>query len=424
MQSKNLLNKAFAAQGRAFLLSAAMLGLMLPQAAQAVDPVTGQGNSISFSDVQTSGGMRMIMGAEQSDGWRGAAVFFKRNSSTGGWTQVKKVAEGTPGDFTTFGKSVSMSGDGNWAIVGAPHAADDVGVAYMYEFKSNTWRKAAMLNGKNAVGASQQGESVFIAYDGKTAFVGGKEDKNGVGAVWVYVQADGKWKQQAKLSPSGVVDWTAFGSSVSSSWDGNRVVIGAPGDEAGRGAAWIFERKNGKWSQTGGKIVATGGSGGYQAQGRSVSMTKDGDMFVMGAPDDDGSRGAAIIFVRSKSGEWQQKTRLPAPSANSSQFGSAVAVSARGGAIIVGEPNILNGTSFGQVSSYAGTPSTTYKAQPILKNTPCGYAGESVAISPSADFLFVGGTGTPPGEPTRGGACFYTKENGNWKIKASPVAFK
>lgn len=424
MQSIISPNTVIAARSLALFVATALAGLIASGPVQAAETVTGQGNSISFSDVQTSGGMRMIMGAEQSDGWLGAAVFFKRNQSTGGWTQVKKVAEGTAGQYTTFGKSVSMSGDGNWAIVGAPHAADNVGIAYLYQFSNNTWRKAAALSGRNAVGTSQQGESVFISYDGKTAFVGGKEDNDGVGAVWVYVQTNGKWKQQAKLSPAGATGYISFGSAVSSTWDGNRVVIGGPGDNNGIGASWIFERKDGKWSQAGEKIVATGGTGDYEAQGRSVAMTKDGDLFVTGSPDDATTRGSATIFVRSKSGEWKQKTRLQAPSVNSSLFGRTVAVSARGGMIIVGEPNILNGTSFGQVSSYAGTPDTSYTAQPILSNTPCGYAGESVAISPSADFLFVGGTGTPPGDPVRGGACFYTKESGKWKIKASPVAYK
>lgn len=409
------------------LVAAAMLGLPTSGAAMSAEAVTGQGNSIAFSDVQTVGGMRMIMGAVENQSWDGGAVFFKRNSDTGGWIQVKAIKSSAPGATENFGSSVSMSGDGNIAVVGARNGNSYAGLAYVYNFVDNTWTKGPSLKGKDVIGYPSQGASVFINYDGNTIFVGGPGDNSGKGAVWVYTLNKGEWKQQAKLVPTVTTPGAAtlFGSSISSTWDGNRVVIGAPYDSNRLGAVWIFERKDGKWGPSGSKIVTTGGTGVNMQQGTSVAMAKDGNLFVVGSPGDDASKGSAAIFVRQSSGAWIQKKRLAAPNVErSSLFGSSVAVSARGGLIAVGEPNILINSRYGEISTYSGTPTTDYTAMPIIDNPPCSYVGKSIAVSAGADFMFAGGPGTPPGVPTRGAACFFQKESGKWVLKESPVAYK
>jgi len=48
------------------------------------------------------------------------------------------------------------------------------------------------------------------------------------------------------------------GFSVAISGDGNTAVWGAPGDSQNNGAAWVFTRSNGTWSQQGGKLVGSG----------------------------------------------------------------------------------------------------------------------------------------------------------------------
>ena len=44
--------------------------------------------------------------------------------------------------------------------------------------------------------------------------------------------------------------------------DGNTALIGGPGDNSARvGAAWVFTRSGGVWTQQGAKLVGTGAIG-------------------------------------------------------------------------------------------------------------------------------------------------------------------
>ncbi len=64
-------------------------------------------------------------------------------------------------------------------------------------------------------------------------------------------------QQGPKLVGSGVVGLSQQGSSASVSADGNTAIIGAPEDNSNAGAAWVFTRTNGEWTQQGSKLVGT-----------------------------------------------------------------------------------------------------------------------------------------------------------------------
>jgi hypothetical protein len=67
------------------------------------------------------------------------------------------------------------------------------------------------------------------------------------------------------------------GVSVALSADGNTALVGLSGDNTFIGAAWVFTRTNGVWSQQGNKLVGTGYDGGSGVrQGTSVALSADG----------------------------------------------------------------------------------------------------------------------------------------------------
>lgn len=270
------------------------------------------------------------------------------------------------------GWSVSLSSDGNTAIVGGPTDNSDAGAAWVYmRSAAGTWtQQGPKLVGTGAVGPTKamQGFSVAVSGDGNTAIVGGPTDANAAGAAWVYTRSGGVWAQQGpKLVGSGVdFDHTArFGFSVALSGDGNTAIIGGPGDNnvgaegRGDGAAWVYTRsRGGVWIQQGPKLVGAGAVGPFPisfsgaAQGWSVSLSSDGNTALVGGPADNSGSGAIWAYARS-AGVWsQQGAKLVGMDAagpfetanfpsgfNGAAQGWSVSLSGDGNTAIVGGPS-------------------------------------------------------------------------------------
>jgi len=58
-------------------------------------------------------------------------------------------------------------------------------------------------------------------------------------------------------------------------------MVGGDGDNNFTGAAWVFTRSGGVWSQQGSKLVGTGAVG-PAGQGRSVALSADGNTAIVG----------------------------------------------------------------------------------------------------------------------------------------------
>jgi hypothetical protein len=93
--------------------------------------------------------------------------------------------------FLAQGYSVSLSGDGNIAIVGAPFDDNDLGATWVFTRSGGVWgQQGAKLVGTGVAGLLNQlqGYSVSLSADASTAIVGGPNDDNAAGAAWVFTQ--------------------------------------------------------------------------------------------------------------------------------------------------------------------------------------------------------------------------------------------
>src|SRR5712692_8006538 len=61
------------------------------------------------------------------------------------------------------------------------------------------------LVGTGSIGTPQQGSAVSISGDGNTAIIGGYGDNGNIGAAWVWTRSGGVWTQQSKLIASDAV---------------------------------------------------------------------------------------------------------------------------------------------------------------------------------------------------------------------------
>jgi hypothetical protein len=298
----------------------------------------GQGISVSLS----ADGNTAIVGGPNDNNYVGAAWVYTR--SGGVWTQQgsKLVGTGVVGGASQ-GSSVSISADGNTAIVGGP-GDSSYGAVWVFTRSEGVWtQQGSKLVGTGAAGDAAQGYFVSISGDGNTAIVGGNNDSSGVGASWVFVRNEGVWTQQgSKLvgTDAGVEAWQ--GSSVSISADGNTAIVGGLGDSVFQGvhigAAWVFTRSGNVWTQQGSKLVGTGIAGRMILQGCSVSLSADGNTAIVGGYGDDGYIGATWVFTRS-AGVWtQQGSKLigTGVAGGSAYQGCSVSLSADGNTAIIG----------------------------------------------------------------------------------------
>jgi hypothetical protein len=183
------------------------------------------------------------------------------------------------------GKSISQSLDGNTLIVGGDLDNSGYGAAWIFTRSGTVWtQQGSKLDGTGSVGINVgQGSSVSLSSDGNTAVVGGDLDNGGAGAAWIFTRSGGVWTQQgSKLVGSGAIANAYQGSSVSLSSDGNTVIIGGYYDNNGIGAVWIYTRSGGVWTQQGSKLVGTGAIGNRLFQGQSVSLSFDGNTAIVG----------------------------------------------------------------------------------------------------------------------------------------------
>ena len=359
----------------------------------AVGPTTWQGNSVAIS----ADGNTAIVGGPGDSLDAGAAWVFTRSGQV--WSQQgsKMVGTGAAGTAQQ-GWSVAISGDGNTAIVGGPtddYDADDsafVGAAWVYTRSGGAWtQQGSKLVGTDAVGAAQQGVSVAISADGNTAIVGGEGDISFAGAAWVYTRSGGAWTQQGNK----LVGWDAVGDawqgwSVAISADGNTAIVGGYQDDFNAGAAWVYTRSGGVWTQQGNKLVGTGAIGAAQ-QGYSVAISADGNTGIVGGDAENFNAGAAWVYTRS-AGVWSQQggNLVGTGAAATAQQGWSVAISGDGSAAIVGGPtdNSFAGASW--VFTRSGGV-WTQQGNKLVGSGGAGAQGTSVAISADGNTAIVGG---------------------------------
>jgi IPT/TIG domain/FG-GAP repeat len=251
--------------------------------------------------------------------------------------------------------------------------------------------------------------------------------------------ADGSAGEPIEASPelafnTGEDRGGKFGSSVAVSSDGRTALVGAPTENAGAGAAWVFTRvpsKNPKYtewdkgseltmppeaSQAGdcGDETPEEEGGAGQAEGAatcrfgiSVALSSAGDIAVVGAPHANQNGGAVWIFTRSGT-SWTRAAELPAPEAEAKdRFGRSVAISADGSTVLIGAP-MWRGRAW--VFTHSGSG---WSPAELAGNGGEGEGafGHSVALSADGETALIGAPGYL-GDP--GAAWVFHRSASGW----------
>jgi hypothetical protein len=306
------------------------------------DGEAGFGTSVALS----ADGDTALIGGPGDNFTKGAAWVFTRSGST--WTQQgEKLTGGGETGSAWFGYTVALSADGKTALIGGWLDSNWTGAAWVFTRQGSTWtQQGGKLTGSEEIGEGMFGTNVALSADGDTALIGGwnddsvaagNKDYSGKGAAWVFTRTGGVWSQQGpKLTGGGETGGGKFGTIVALSADGDTALIGGWNDDSSKGAAWVFTRSGSTWAQQGGKLIGAGETGAGRF-GVSVALSADGDTALIGGLDDNGTMGAAWVFMRSASTWTQQGGKLTAEDeAGEGEFGTNVALSADGDTALIG----------------------------------------------------------------------------------------
>ncbi|MCA8943666.1 MAG: hypothetical protein KDB80_13970, partial [Planctomycetes bacterium] len=236
--------------------------------------------------------------------------------------QLAYLKASNAGNADMFGQAVAVFGD---TVVVTAHFEDSnatgvngdeannsagkSGAAYVFVQSAGAWSQQAYLKASNAETNDQFGWSVAISgdtivvgaiqEDSSATTVDGDESDNSAalsGAAYVFVRTAGSWSQEAYLKANNAEASDQFGWSVGI--HGDEIVVGAPGEDgsglgtigdpsdngaSASGAAYVFHRSSGSWSQIG--YLKASNTGASDAFGEAVAITNP--YIVVGAKNED-----------------------------------------------------------------------------------------------------------------------------------------
>ncbi|MCP5023122.1 MAG: hypothetical protein GY930_15290 [bacterium] len=312
----------------------------------------------------------------------GAVYIFERNG--GAWSQQAYLKASNTDSDDWFGESLAFSGE--LLVVGAPredsnatgvdgdqsdNSAADSGAVFLFERSGGVWSQQAYLKASNTdpndrfgTSAAASGESVIVGAhweESDATGVDGDQSSNSAirsGAAYVFERSGGAWSQQAYLKASNTDPNDQFGWSVAIS--GELVVVGASFEDSdatgvngnqssnaaqSAGAAYVFERNGGIWTQQAYLKASNAEQGDYFGTSAAIQ----GELVVLGATFENSDAmgvngdqsnnlasiaGAIYLFERG-GGVWTQQAYLKASNAGQGDLlGRAVSLS--GDLLVVG----------------------------------------------------------------------------------------
>ncbi|MBH30494.1 MAG: hypothetical protein CMG71_00705 [Candidatus Marinimicrobia bacterium] len=232
----------------------------------------------------------MAIGAPYNGNDKGHVRVYEYSS--GSWTQLGSDIDGeASNDY--FGWAVSLNSDGDRLAVGATYndgTANNAGHVRVYEYSSGSWTQL----GSDIDGEASNdyfGWAVSLDSDGDRVAIGAYRNNgagNLAGHVRVYEYSNSSWSQLGSdIDGEAAGDYSGWSVSLDS--DGDRVAIGASGNDGtgtDAGHVRVYEYSSSSWSQLGSDID---GEAASDVSGESISLDSDGDRLAIGAQFNDGT---------------------------------------------------------------------------------------------------------------------------------------
>ncbi len=319
---------------------------------------------------------------------RNSVFVYKRNGSK--WIEQTELVVPVLGDISSFGEAVSINGDGTYALIGAKSENNSRGGAYIFKRTNDTWVEQTRLLSRTRYWREYFGKAVSISHDGQYALVGtghnyvfvfertttleGEEwgllpdslvaslpgtsyehyedtikisangdyiafssSFDGYGRVFVFARNGLGWTEQVTLTPSSVEQFDEFGEAVAMNGDANYLLVSAPRADIpleNAGTVYVYVRSGSTWSEVD-KLTSFEDTKSF---GKSIALNLNENIAIIGSQNRSLThRSRAYTFVR-HGGTWSLRSEIvPADSEIFEVYASSVSLSADGRFALVGD---------------------------------------------------------------------------------------
>jgi FG-GAP repeat len=332
----------------------------------------------------TADGHTALVGAPGST--VGAAYVFAERG--GKWSEQQELDSPAGSAEDSYGFAVALAGDGATAVVGAYTGNDDEsGIVYSYSLKGSSYVLDGLLTAPDGAFGDEFGASVSLSGLGNVALIGAPDHNGYTGAAYVFVRGAKSWTEEREYQDPAAPG-EAYGLSVSEAADGLSGVVGAPLAGDGQGAAYVFSELGSSQQTLVGTVGATDPPTSFF--GLSVSIDALAGRVLVGSPFANLGDGAAFVFNTTRSGSFTQSQELvQSDPGGSDAFGYSVALDDLGNSALIGAVG-KNGTA-GSAYTFAGA-STLSQQRELTEPAPVqgDEYGFSVAIDALGSELLIG----------------------------------
>lgn len=293
-------------------------------------PGDGYGISVALS----ADGSTALVG-DLAGGTNQTGVVYSYARRGGNYVLNGQITPPDGGTGDEFGASVSLSGLGNVALIGAPDHNGYTGAAYVFVRGAKSWTEEREYQDPATPGEAY-GLSVSEAADGLSGVVGAPLAGDGQGAAYVFSELSSS--QQTLVGTVGATDppTSFFGLSVSIDALAGRVLVGSPFANLGDGAAFVFNTtRSGSFTQS--QELVQSEPGGSDAFGYSVALDYLGNSALIGAVGKNGTAGSGYTFAGASTLSQQRELTEPTP-VQGDEYGFSVAINALGSELLIGAP--------------------------------------------------------------------------------------
>ena len=244
-------------------------------------------------------GEHLLVGAPLQNGRRGAVYAFRRGAD-GMFAPAGKLTPADAKAADAFGGQIAIHG--SEAFISAPARDQQTGAVYRFRFQGDAWAEGDPLPVDGLSRGSGFG-TALSAGEGRL-LVGAQRAANQVGAVYAFVELpeDQGWALAGTLLPFLAGQREGFGASVA--YLGDEIWVGAPGSAGRQGAAYVYRRgDSGQFDEV--SVVRPGEEGSNQFGG-NLAVT-DG-LAAISMPAADFGLGRVVVYERNEMGDWETQT--------------------------------------------------------------------------------------------------------------------